>query len=87
MGMGANRPGSADFGGVPKEIGDVRVGGCQVCRNRLKSRNGRVLSDEDVLHYKHAENPPKSGGAEESDGLTHVAGTFFHTVGDGLRWL
>ena len=52
-----------------------------------KVETARMLSDEDVVHDKRAENPPGSGGAEESDGLTHVAGAFFHPVGDGLRWL
>ena len=69
MGTRVSRPGTADFRGVPEEIWDFRVGGYQVCRNRLKTRNGRVLSDEDVVHDKHAEGLPRSGGARLSGGL------------------
>jgi predicted helicase len=49
------------FEDVPKEVGEFHVGGYQVCEKWLKDRAGkggqnprpgRVLTDEDILHYR-----------------------------------
>jgi type I restriction-modification system DNA methylase subunit len=40
------------FVGVPEEVWNFYVGGYQVCQKWLKDRKGRVLSDEDILHYQ-----------------------------------
>ena len=40
------------FVGVPEEVWNFYVGGYQVCHKWLKDRKGRVLSDEDILHYQ-----------------------------------
>ncbi len=39
------------FKGVSEEVWNFHIGGYQVCRNWLKDRKGRVLSDGEVKHY------------------------------------
>ncbi len=41
------------FDGVSWEAWNFSVGGYQICRKWLKDRRGRVLSDEEIAHYKH----------------------------------
>ncbi|MEM9217285.1 MAG: type ISP restriction/modification enzyme [Cyanobacteria bacterium P01_F01_bin.150] len=40
------------FVGVPEEVWNFYIGGYQVCHKWLKDRKGRVLNDEDILHYQ-----------------------------------
>jgi predicted helicase len=40
------------FTGVPEEVWNFYVGGYQVCHKWLKDRKGRILSDDDILHYQ-----------------------------------
>ena len=40
------------FEGVPPEVWEFQVGGCQVCEKWLKDRCGRALSYEDLGHYQ-----------------------------------
>jgi hypothetical protein len=40
------------FAGVPPEVWNFYVGGYQVCHKWLKDRKGRILSDDDVIHYQ-----------------------------------
>ncbi len=56
--QGASRTGtvyinlSRYFEGVPENVWNFHIGGYQVCEKWLKDRRGRVLSDEDILHYQ-----------------------------------
>jgi predicted helicase len=40
------------FEGVPEKVWNFHIGGYQVCEKWLKSRRGRTLSHEDILHYQ-----------------------------------
>jgi predicted helicase len=40
------------FEPVPDEVWNFHIGGYQVCHKWLKDRRGRVLTDEDIEHYK-----------------------------------
>ncbi len=40
------------FAGVPPEVWNFHVGGYQVCEKWLKDRRGRVLSQNDLVHYQ-----------------------------------
>ncbi|MGB8346330.1 MAG: type ISP restriction/modification enzyme [Ktedonobacteraceae bacterium] len=40
------------FDGVPPRVWEFHVGGYQVCHKWLKDRKGRVLSYEDINHYR-----------------------------------
>jgi predicted helicase len=51
-GYRASNPGTVGFYGVPEQIWDFKIGGYQVCHKWLKDRKGRLLADEDLLHYQ-----------------------------------
>lgn len=40
------------FEGIPENVWNFHIGGYQVCEKWLKDRRGRVLSDEDIIHYQ-----------------------------------
>ena len=40
------------FGIVPEEVWKYRIGGYQVCEKWLKDRKGRILSLDDIRHYR-----------------------------------
>ncbi len=40
------------FIGVPKAVWEFYVGGYQVCQKWLKDRKGRILSEDDIIHYQ-----------------------------------
>src|SRR5579883_1337655 len=40
------------FDGVPAEVWEFHVGGYQVCQKWLKDRKGRVLTYDDIQHYR-----------------------------------
>lgn len=42
---------SSGFVGVPEDVWNFYIGGYQVCHKWLKDRQGRTLSDADILHY------------------------------------
>lgn len=42
---------SSGFVGVPETVWNFHIGGYQVCHKWLKDRQGRTLSDADILHY------------------------------------
>lgn len=48
----AKSPGTVGFHGVPENVWDFHIGGHQVCYKWLKDRQGRTLSEEDILHYQ-----------------------------------
>jgi predicted helicase len=48
----ASVPGSIGFKGVPQEVWGFHIGGYQVCHKWLKDRKGRILSDDDIVHYQ-----------------------------------
>ena len=48
----ATKPGTIGFRGVPEQVWDFHIGGYQVCHKWLKDRKGRMLSDEDIVHYQ-----------------------------------
>ena len=52
QGHRAKGPGTVGFHGVPEDVWDFHVGGYQVCYKWLKDRKGRLLAEEDVLHYQ-----------------------------------
>ena len=45
-------PGTIGFRGVPKVVWDFELGAYRVCEKWLKDRKGRVLADQEVLHYQ-----------------------------------
>lgn len=45
-------PRGAGFVGVSRDVWESRIGSYQVCEKWLKDRRGRVLSEEDVIHYR-----------------------------------
>jgi len=51
-GGGDNRGGGQHFDGVPPEVWQFHIGGYQVCQKWLKDRRGRMLSGDDIEHYK-----------------------------------
>lgn len=40
------------FKGVPPEVWNFYVGGCQICQKWLKDREGRCLSNKDIRQYQ-----------------------------------
>ena len=40
------------FDGVSKEVFDFYIGGYQPAQKWLKDRKGRILTAEDIIHYK-----------------------------------
>jgi hypothetical protein len=48
----AARPGTAGFQGVTEAVWNLHIGGHQVCEKWLKDRKGRVLSEDDIVHYQ-----------------------------------
>ena len=44
--------GAQYFGNVPQDVWEFKVGGYQVCDKWLKDRKGRVLSNDDLMHYQ-----------------------------------
>lgn len=47
-----DRARTTGFVGVPDAVWEFRIGGHQVCEKWLKDRKGRVLTDDDIAHYK-----------------------------------
>jgi predicted helicase len=46
------KPGSIGFRGVPEQVWNFHIGGYQVCEKWLKDRKGRMLSQDDIVHYQ-----------------------------------
>lgn len=44
-------PGTMGFHSVPEAVWNFHIGGYQVCEKWLKDRKGRLLSQEDIVHY------------------------------------
>lgn len=49
----ATRPGTIGFEGVTKDVWNFNIGGYQVCHKWLKDRKGRILSENEIVHYKN----------------------------------
>ena len=45
-------PGTVGFVGVPEAVWNFHISAYQVCEKWLKDRKGRMLSDDDIVHYQ-----------------------------------
>ena len=48
----ATKPGNIGFKGVSERVWRIQLGGYQVCHKWLNSRKGRVLSENEIIHYQ-----------------------------------
>ena len=46
------KPGNVGFKGVCERVWRTQIGGYQVCHQWLNSRKGRVLSENEIIHYQ-----------------------------------
>ncbi len=62
------------FRGVPEAVWHFHIGGYQVCDKWLKDRKGRVLSSEDIEHYRRIVDGALRSHGQRSAGWRHLSG-------------